>query len=73
MEALRGYTKVIVALDPDAAAKTIEYTKTLKANGIDAFALKLLDDIKYRKQEDIQYLLKLKRDFHGTSIIKEPT
>ena len=73
MEALRGYTKVIVALDPDAAAKTIEYKKTLQANGIDAFALKLLDDIKYRKQEDIQYLLKLKRDFHGTSIIKEPT
>ena len=73
METLRGYTKVIVALDPDAAANTIEYTKVLKGNGIDAFALKLLDDIKYRKQEDIQYLLKLKRDFHGTSTIKEPT
>ena len=73
IQGLKNYKKVIVALDPDAAPKTIEYTRKLKANGIDAFALKLLDDIKYRRAEDIAYLQKLKREFHGTTDIKEPT
>ena len=73
IQGLKGYKKVIVALDPDAAPKTIEYTRKLKANGIDAFALKLLDDIKYRRAEDIAYLHKLKREFNGTTNIKEPT
>ncbi len=73
IQGLKDYKKVIVALDPDAAPKTIEYTRKLKANGIDAFALKLLDDIKYRRAEDIAYLQKLKREFHGTADIKEPT
>tara|TARA_E500000318_G_scaffold50116_1_gene46924 strand:- start:62 stop:898 length:837 start_codon:yes stop_codon:yes gene_type:complete len=70
--ALKEFKKVIVALDPDAAPKTIAYTKQLKSNGIDAFALKLLDDIKYRREEDIKYLLKLKGEFNsGTQSIKE--
>ena len=73
IQGLKDYKKVIVALDPDAAPKTIEYTRKLKANGIDAFALKLLDDIKYRRAEDIAYLHKLKREFNGTTNIKEPT
>ena len=73
IQGLKGYKKVIVALDPDAAPKTIEYTRKLKANGIDAFALKLLDDIKYRRAEDIAYLHRLKREFNGTTDIKEPT
>jgi len=73
IQGLKDYKKVIVALDPDAAPKTIEYTRKLKANGIDAFALKLLDDIKYRRAEDIAYLQKLKREIHGTTDIKEPT
>ena len=73
IQGLKDYKKVIVALDPDAAPKTIEYTRKLKANGIDAFALKLLDDIKYRRAEDIAYLQKLKREFNGTTNIKEPT
>lgn len=73
IETLKNYRKVIVALDPDAAAKTIEYTKLLKGNGVNAFALKLLDDIKYRRKEDIQYLLKLKGEFlDGTPIINKP-
>ena len=72
--ALKEFKKVIVALDPDAAPKTIAYTKQLKSNGVDAFALKLLDDIKYRKEEDIKYLLKLKGEFNsGTQSIKEST
>jgi len=32
-----------------------------------------LDDIKYRRAEDIAYLHKLKREFNGTTDIKEPT
>ena len=49
-------------------------TKQLKSNGVDAFALKLLDDIKYRREEDIKYLLKLKGEFNsGTQSIKEST
>lgn len=72
--ALKEFKKVIVALDPDAAPKTIAYTKQLKSNGVDAFALKLLDDIKYRREEDIKYLLKLKGEFNsGTQSIKEST
>ena len=66
IEALRSFKRVIVALDPDAAIKTIEYTKLLKANGIPALALKLLDDIKYRKEEDIQFLENTIREFNGT-------
>ena len=66
IEALRNFKRVIVALDPDAAIKTIEYTKLLKANGIPALALKLLDDIKYRKKEDIQFLENTIREFNGT-------
>ena len=70
---LQKFKKVIVALDPDAAEKTIRYTKELRANGVDTFALKLLDDIKYRREEDVVYLQKLKREFDGTTNIKEST
>ena len=66
IQALRNFKRVIVALDPDAAIKTIKYTKLLKANGIPALALKLLDDIKYRKEEDIQFLENTIREFNGT-------
>ena len=66
IQALRNFKRVIVALDPDAAVKTIEYTKLLKVNGIPAVALKLLDDIKYRRKEDIQFLENSIREFNGT-------
>ena len=71
IEALRSFKRVIVALDPDAAAKTIEYTKILKANNIQALALKLLDDIKYRKEEDILFLTNTIKEFNGTFPHKE--
>ena len=71
IQALRSFKRVIVALDPDAAAKTIEYTKILKANNIQALALKLLDDIKYRKEEDILFLTNTIKDFNGTFPHKE--
>ena len=49
----------MVALDPDAMSKTLAYTRDLKAIGIEAIALKLLDDIKYRVPDDIDSLKKL--------------
>ena len=56
IDRLRQYRKVIVALDPDAMVKSIEYTRTLRGNGIDCFAMNLYDDLKYQDQNDIQSL-----------------
>jgi hypothetical protein len=56
---LAKYRRVVVALDPDAMSKTLAYTRDLKAIGIEAIALKLLDDIKYRVPDDIDSLKKL--------------
>ena len=73
IEALRGFKRVIVALDPDAAEKTIAYTKMLKSNGVQALALKLLDDIKYRREEDIAFITNTIKEFNGTFTTKEFT
>ena len=73
IEALRGFKRVIVALDPDAAEKTIAYTKILKSNGVQALALKLLDDIKYRREEDIAFITNTIKEFNGTFTTKEFT
>ena len=73
IEAVRGFKRVIVALDPDAAEKTIAYTKMLKSNGVQALALKLLDDIKYRREEDIAFITNTIKEFNGTFTTKEFT
>ena len=73
IEALRGFKRVIVALDPDAAEKTIAYTKMLRANGVHTLALKLLDDIKYRREEDIAFITNTIKEFNGTFTTKEFT
>jgi hypothetical protein len=58
MEYLEDYSKIIVALDPDATNKSIEYRKEIQSwTGIDTMAMMLQDDIKYKTEED---LLKLK-------------
>jgi len=58
MEYLQDYTKIIVALDPDATHKSIEYRKEIQSwTGIDTMAMMLQDDIKYKTEED---LIKLK-------------
>jgi hypothetical protein len=57
--ALKKYFKVVVALDPDAASKTLEYCRELRSEGIDTHALKLYDDLKYRTDEDICALQRL--------------
>jgi len=53
---LYKYATVVVALDPDAMSKTLLFTRELRAGGINAKALNLQDDIKYRTPEDIDKL-----------------
>ena len=58
MEQLGNYSKVIVALDPDAAHKTLRFRQEIEAwTGATTIALRLDDDIKYRVESDIQKLM----------------
>ena len=55
-EYLTKFKKIVIALDPDAATKTIGYTKELKSFCGDktaVLAYRLEDDIKYRRENDI--------------------
>lgn len=57
MESIDGYNKVIVALDPDAAYKTLQYKREIEAwTGLPTTAYRLKDDIKYREEEDLEGL-----------------
>ena len=57
MEQLGNYFKVIVALDPDAAHKTLRFRQEIEAwTGVGTIALRLDDDIKYRVESDIEQL-----------------
>jgi hypothetical protein len=73
IEQLQDYSRVLVALDPDAMAKTVAYTRELKAHGIDAYALKLYDDLKYRQPQDMQRVRSLIESKDGTCLTEEPT
>jgi hypothetical protein len=54
MQHLDGFYKVIVALDPDAAHKTLTYKREIEAwTGLDTRALRLDDDLKYKVHSDI--------------------
>jgi hypothetical protein len=68
IEQLQDYSRVIVALDPDAMVKTVAYTRELKSHGIDAYALKLYDDLKYRQPQDMQRVLSLIESKDGTCL-----
>ena len=52
IEYLKTFDLVLVALDPDAAQKTVAYKRQLDSFGINAKAVRLTDDIKYRKEAD---------------------
>jgi len=57
MEQLGNYSQVIVALDPDAAHKTLKFRQEIEAwTGVATTALRLDDDIKYRVESDIDRL-----------------
>jgi len=54
---LDGYYKVIIALDPDAAHKTLQYKREVEAwTGLETHALRLDDDLKYRVCSDLTKL-----------------
>jgi len=72
IDKLKQYRKVIVALDPDAMVKSIEYTRTLRGHGIDCFAMNLYDDLKYRTSDDIQSLQHLLGADIGTCSTQVP-
>jgi len=56
MDALQKYDKVVVALDPDAALKSLELVQKCKSRSIEATAMMLKNDIKYLVDEDIVQL-----------------
>jgi hypothetical protein len=63
MAKLGEYNFIIVALDPDAAHKTLIYKKEIESwTGLDTIALRLDDDIKYKVSSDIEKLRVLTND-----------
>jgi len=60
MKHIDGFYKVIVALDPDAAHKTLTFKREIEAwTGLDTRALRLDDDLKYKVESDIMKLKEL--------------
>lgn len=56
-EKISEYDRSVIALDPDAVGKTIEYRREIELwTGRRASALSLSDDIKYRMPEDMEKL-----------------
>ena len=54
MEYIQDFVCIIVALDPDAAHKTLEYKREIASwTGRHTIAMRLQDDIKYKIEEDI--------------------
>ena len=57
MAKIGEYSKVIVALDPDAAHKTLQFSREINLwTGAKATAFRLDDDIKYRLDDDLEKL-----------------
>ena len=60
MEKIGEYDKIIIALDPDAIGKTVEYRREIELwTGNKTVAMNLIDDIKYREYEDMDKLKEL--------------
>lgn len=53
---LSNFNAVILALDPDAASKTVAYTLQLRSHDIDSYGMMLSDDLKYRTSTDTNKL-----------------
>ena len=52
-EFMQRYDKVMIALDPDAKKKTLAFTKEMRNYVDDVVAINLVDDIKYKKDTDM--------------------
>ena len=53
---LSQFSTAIIALDPDALPKSFAFAKELRSHVKDVKILKLKDDLKYRKKEDLNNL-----------------
>ena len=53
---LSRFTTVIIALDPDALPKTLQFAKELRGYVDDVKVLRLTDDLKYRNPTDLENL-----------------
>ena len=55
IEQLKHFEMVLVALDPDAAKKTLQFTSAIRSQlgSKNIFAVKLEDDLKYARKNDI--------------------
>ena len=58
-QTLSKYDTVLVALDPDASKKTLEYTIELRNYISNVKAVSLNDDIKYKNKKDIETIEEL--------------
>jgi hypothetical protein len=56
---LSQFSTAIIALDPDALPKTLEFTKELRGYVDNVMAFKLTNDLKYRHPNDIEKLTTL--------------
>ena len=56
---LSQFSTAIVALDPDALPKILQFARELRSYTPDVRVLRLKDDLKYRNEEDIYNLYKL--------------
>ena len=62
MEKIAEYSNIIVALDPDAAHKTLQFSREIHLlTGAKTIAFNLDDDIKYKVDNDIERLKELSR------------
>ena len=57
MKHIDGFHRVVIALDPDAAHKTLQFKREVEAwTGLETKALRLDDDIKYKLESDVDKL-----------------
>ena len=64
-EHLKQFSTVIIALDPDASYKSFSIMKELRSYVNEVLVLKLEDDLKYKRDND---LTKLKELINGTIV-----
>jgi len=62
MDKVGTYRKAVVALDPDAMDKTLQFSRDIRLwTGIETVAMKLFDDIKYKVSDDVKQLKEICR------------
>jgi hypothetical protein len=65
---LAQFSSAIIALDPDALPKAMDFFKDLKSVIKDVRVLRLTDDLKYKHPNDIEKLTAIGEQINGNSI-----